>query len=130
VLAGADHTDEWPILRQHLDTLAQQHVGIEASELPNRDQPIVAGVRHDERDLVDVSHDREQGAADGAGHPHPRGAEHVARDVAERARRLAPGVGGKSLLARWAGSGEQAFEGLGDRHARGLYPCRDSVPPS
>src|SRR6266545_865472 len=116
LLARADHSRNRPLLRQHVETLPEQHVRVEPPELANRDQAVVACVRDDEGDLVDVADDRDQRPFTGSGHPDPRGAEHVARDLAERRSFLPPHRRYRLLLPRGARSREQPLERLRDRH--------------
>ena len=122
VLARADHGGERTVLRQKLDTLAEQHVRVEAAQLADGDQAVVACVRRDERDLVDVPDDREQRTSGGSGHADPRRAEHVTGNVAEGARCLAPCLGSGPLLTGGTRRGEKAFERLGDRHRARTLP--------
>ena len=124
LLPRADHGRERPVLRQDLEPLAEQHVRVEPAERAHGEHAVVAGVRDDERDLVDVADDREQRAAGGARHAHPRRAEHVARDLAERTRGVAPDRRGRALLARRPGGDEQALECLRDRHRARRYRAR------
>ena len=97
---------------------------IEAAERTDREKPVVAGVRDDDRDLVDVPDDREERAACRARDAHPRRAEHVGVHLAEGAGLLAPHLGGERFLAGRAGCGEQAHETVGNGHGGHCNPAR------
>ena len=121
LLARADHAPaSGPSCVRTSSALTEQHVRVEPAERPHGEQAVVAGVRDDERDLVDVADDREQRAAAGSRHAHPRRAEHVARHLAER-RGLAPDRRRRLLLPGGPGGDEQALERLRDRHGARRY---------
>ena len=107
-----------PVPREHVDALAHHHGRVEATDRPDRGDAVVAEVRDDDADLVDVAHDRERRAFGRAGNAHPRAAEDVGRDLADRCGGLAPHGGGGMFLARRTGRGQQAFEQLGKGHGR------------
>jgi len=123
-LARTDDARKAPVACQDLDTLAEDDVRVEAAELADGDEPVVAGVGDDERDLVDVADDGEERPARGARDAHPRRAEHVGVHLAERGGLLAPHRGGELLLPRRPGGREQAPETVRNRHAAHINPTR------
>jgi hypothetical protein len=110
LLACRDDARQPPVAGQDLDALAEQHVRVEAAERADGELPIVARVRDDERDLVDVADDCEQRPARRAGDAHPRRAEHVGVNLSERACLLAPDGGSELFLPRRPGGGEETRE--------------------
>ena len=120
-LLQACHHDagQRPVPREHVDALADHHGRVEAADRAHGGEAVVAEMRDDDADLVDVAHDRERRASRRARHAHPRAAEDVGRDLADGRGGLSPHGGDGLLLPRGTGRRQQAFEQLGKGHGRG-----------
>ena len=57
---ASDDADDRPVLRLQLHALREQHLCAPAADRPEVDEAVVADVRDDHSDLVDVADDREQ----------------------------------------------------------------------
>ena len=66
--AGHHDTRQRPVSREHVDPLADHHGRVEAADLADGGHAVVAEVRDDGADLVDVADDRERRAAGRARH--------------------------------------------------------------
>ena len=131
LLLHARHHDagQRPVSREHVDPLADHHGRVEAAELADGGHAVVAEVRDDGADLVDVADDRERRAAGRARHAHPRAAEHVGRDLADRRGSLPPHGRDGALLPGRTGRRQQALEQLGKRHGRRDTTCASERAP-
>ena len=114
----ADHAGHRPVARGDLDPLADEDHGVPAADAGEPEEAVVVDVVDDQPDLVDVADDRQGAAVAGAGHLGDGRADGVAGDLGEGAGGLAEDGGGRLLVPRGAGGGEQLQEGLGDGHWR------------
>jgi len=85
-------------------------VRIEAAERPHGREAVVAEVRDDRPDLVDMADERERRPSGRARHAHPRAAENVGRDLADGRGRLPPNRGRGALLPGGTGRRQEALE--------------------
>ena len=120
LLLPGNHPGNGAVPGEDIDALADHHGGIPAAPLSHRSEPVVAEIGDDDRDLVDVTDERERRAACGARHPHPRVAKSIGGNLAHGSSRLPPDGGGGALLSRGTGRRQQAFEQLGKRHGATL----------
>ena len=80
-----DHAGNGAAAGEDVDALAGHHGRVPAARLAHRGEPVVAEIRDDDGDLVDVADERERRPARRAGHAHPRVAEDVGGDLADGA---------------------------------------------
>jgi hypothetical protein len=129
VQARRDHTRERPLAREHVDPLADHRVRVEAADRSHRGDAVVAEVRDDDADLVDVPDDGEGRPAGGPGHADPRAAEDVGRDLADGRGGLAPHLRRGALLTGRSGRRQQPFEQLGKGHGGRTLPAPPAAAP-
>jgi hypothetical protein len=121
-----DHARQRSVLRQHVDALADERLRVEPADGADGGDPVVAEVRDDDSDLVDVADHCERRPAGRARHAHPRAAEDVGRDLADGRGGFPPDGSDGVFLAGGTRGRQQAFEQLGERHGRRTLPapCR------
>ena len=121
-----DDAGNGAVAGEDVDALAGHHGRVPAARLAHRGEPVVAEIRDDDGDLVDVADERERRPSGCAGHAHPRVAEDVGRDLADGRGGLPPHGGGGAFLARRdraSSAGVRADSGSGhgrERHYRRL----------
>jgi hypothetical protein len=99
--------------------LRVQRLGAEAAERREREEPVLADVRDDDSDLVDMARERERRRTrPSRSYAGERGPERVARHLCERRSGLAPDSCGGFLVSRRPGGRQQFGEEIGDGHGR------------
>ena len=128
LLLLGDHAGNGAVPREDVDALADHHGGVPAAPRSHRGEPVVAEIRDDDGDLVDVADERERRAVRRARHTHPRVAQRIGGNLADGGSSLPPDGGGRALLSGGTGRRQQAFEQLGKRHGATL-PAPVCVTP-
>ena len=114
---------------EHVDALADHHLRVEAADRTHGGDAVVAEVRDDDADLVDVADDRERRTSSRARHAHPRAAEDVGRDLADGRCGFPPHGRDGVLLPGGTRRRQQALEQLGKRHGGPTLPAPSAPTP-
>ena len=109
------HAGDDAVARHELDALADEDLRVPAADAHEAQEAVVVDVRDDQADLVDVADDgEERGAGRRALDARDGGAHDVDLDVVgERAARFGEDGGGRRLVARGPGGGEELAKDVG-----------------